>query len=287
MEPKMNLPRDIQRERLYYIEFLALFAGQVSRKDLTGRFGISEPAATKDLSLYSELAPSMLRYDLRRKCYVFDGGKPYFKHNVEQALHALAGIGAVDYDPSRTKRLPGWVSSSIRRELALDLVSTLTRSIEQHQYVIAEYTSLSSGSRKRKLSPLAVVNDGLRWHIRCFDHDRKEFLDYALTRFESAEVGGASDIGLADDKEWSTEVTLKLVPHPKADHPEATCVDFDMLDGAKLVTLNACLVGYFLRHWHVDYSVDASGSPRAQQLFLANRIELQRSGVPSWALKID
>jgi hypothetical protein len=229
----------------------------------------------------------MLRYDLRRKCYVFDGGKPYFEHNVEQALLALAGNGSVDYDPSRTKRLPGWVSSSIRRELALDLVSTLTRCIEQHQFVIAEYRSLSSGSRKRKLSPLAVVNDGLRWHIRCFDHDRKEFLDYALTRFECAEVGGASEIGLADDKGWTTEVTLKLVPHPKAEHPETTWADFDMVDGTKLIKLNACLVGYFLRHWHVDYSADASGSPRAQQLFLANRDEVQRSGVPDWALKLD
>lgn len=71
----MNLPKDIQRERLYYIEFLALFSGQVGRKDLTSRFGISEPAATKDLSLYGEFAPSVLRYDLRRKCYVFDGGR--------------------------------------------------------------------------------------------------------------------------------------------------------------------------------------------------------------------
>ena len=61
----MEIQRDTQRERLFYIDFLAFFTGQVTRKDLVVRFGISEPAATKDLSLYAELAPNMLSYDLR------------------------------------------------------------------------------------------------------------------------------------------------------------------------------------------------------------------------------
>jgi hypothetical protein len=38
------------------------------------RSGISEPAATKDLSLYAEIAPTMLEYDLRQRCYVYAGG---------------------------------------------------------------------------------------------------------------------------------------------------------------------------------------------------------------------
>ena len=281
----MNLPRDAQRERLYYVEFLALFSGQVSRKDLTSRFGISEPAATKDLSLYAELAPSVLKYDLRRKCYVFDGGQPYFEHNVEQALHALAGDGAVDFDPSRTKRIPAWVSTSIKREIPLEIAATLTRAIDQRQSVIAEYTSLTTGSRSRKLSPLALVNDGLRWHIRCFDHEKKEFRDFGLTRFASAEESDSSDVDLSKDPDWNTEIELRLAPHPKALHPETTRADYDMKDGIKTITLRACLVGYFLRHWHIDYSADASGNPRAQQLYLANRSEVLDAGAPEWALQ--
>jgi len=281
----MNLPRDAQRERLYYIEFLALFSGQVSRKDLTSRFGISEPAATKDLSVYSELAPSVLRYDLRRKCYVFDGGKPHFEHNVEQALHALAGDGAVDYDPSRTKRIPGWVNSSIRRQVPLEVAATLTRAIDQRQSVKAEYSSLSTGSRSRNLSPSALVHDGLRWHIRCFDHEKEEFRDFALTRFKRVEAGGDAAVAVPQDRDWNNEILLRLTPHPKAVHPETIAADYDMQNGVKIVHLRACLVGYFLRHWHVDYSPDASGNPRAQQLFLSNRDDVRESGVPAWALQ--
>ena len=281
----MNLPRDTQRERLYYIEYLALFTGQVSRKDLISRFGISEPAATKDLSIYAELAPAVLRYDLRRKCYVFDGGKPYFEHNVEQALHALAGDGAVDYDPSRTRRITGWVSTSIKRRVPLEIASALTRAIDQRQSVVAEYASLSTGSRPRKLSPMALVNDGLRWHVRCFDHEKDGFRDFGLTRFSSIEESGQSNIDFSEDRDWTTEIALRLIPHPKALHPETTCADYDMQDGVKTVKLRACLVGYFLRHWHVDYSPDASGNPRAQQLYLANRNEVLDAGAPVWALE--
>ncbi|WP_374121819.1 WYL domain-containing protein [Paraburkholderia phenoliruptrix] len=100
------------------------------------------------------------------------------------ALHALAGDGAVDYDPSRTKRIPGWVSSSIKRQVPLEVAATLTRAIDQRQCVKAEYSSLSTGSRSRNLSPSALVHDGLRWHIRCFDHENAEFRDFALTRFK-------------------------------------------------------------------------------------------------------
>lgn len=87
----MEIQRDTQRERLFYIDFLAFFTGQVTRKDLVVRFGISEPAATKDLSLYAELAPNMLSYDLRQRCYVYGSGAPRFpivltKHYIRSAV---------------------------------------------------------------------------------------------------------------------------------------------------------------------------------------------------------
>ena len=278
----MSDHRDIQLERLFYLEFLALFTGQVSRKDLVTRFGISEPAATKDLSLYSELAPGRLQYDLRQKCYVLAEDKPHFPHDVEQALYALAGERAIAINSEHAKRLPSWVHCSIKREAPLSIVATITRCMYQRRRLIADYTSLSSGSKKRELSPMALVNDGLRWHIRCFDHEHGEFRDYNLSRFGEVSQGGPTDVSLDDDKEWMNEVCLRLVPHPNAEHPETIRMDYDILEGAKLVSLRACLVGYFLRHWHIDYSDEGDGNSRAQQLFLANKSELIQQGVSPW-----
>ncbi|QID19387.1 WYL domain-containing protein [Nitrogeniibacter mangrovi] len=281
----MSPHRDIQRERLFYIEFLALFAGQVSRKDIVSRFGISEPAATKDISLYADLAPGMLRYDLRQKCYVLAEGKPIFEHDVDQCLYSLAGERAIAMDTEHAKRLSSWVNCSIRRKMPLPLVATITRCMYQRRKMIAQYWSLSSGSKERMLSPLALVNDGLRWHIRCFDHERGEFRDYNLTRFQTVEPGDLSNVSLDGDEEWNTEVRLRLIPHPKADHPATIRLDYDIADDAKYVTLKACLVGYFLRHWHIDFTDGALGNPKAEQLFLDNKHELLKSGVRPWAFE--
>jgi len=281
----MGSLRGIQRERLFYLEFLALFTGQVSRKDLVTRFGISEPAATKDLSLYAKLAPDVLRYDIREKTYVLSTGKALFSHDIDQSLYSLLGKRAVAVDSSHAKRLPNWIGSSIKRKLSLNLVSTITRCIYQNSEMKAKYFSLTSGDKKRTLSPLALVNDGLRWHIRCFDHDKDRFGDFNLARFTDAKYHAPSSAHLDDDSEWSNVVKLNLVTHPKLEHPETVCMDFDMDNGVKQVTLPACLVGYFLRHWHIDYTDMASGNPKAQQLYLNNKKELIESGVSEWAFK--
>jgi len=279
--------RDIQKERLFYIEFLALFTGQVSRRDLVMRFGISEPAATKDLGLYSELAPEMLRYDLRQKCYVLNGNHPVFEHEVDQSLYALAGDRAIAVDVEHARRLPSWVSYSIKRRMPLQLVCAITRCMYRRRRLKAEYGSMSSGSKPRELTPLALVNDGLRWHIRCFNHDVSGFRDYNLARFTAVEEGSSSEATLDDDSAWNSEVQLKLVPHPKAEHRETIRLDYDIEGDAKLVTLKTCLAAYFLKQWRIDCSEDATGNPKAKHLFLVNRDELLAKGVPDWAFEPD
>lgn len=281
----MNLPRDTQLERLFFIEYLAIFVGQVSRKDLAGRFGISDPAATKDLALYSELAPDVLRYDLRQKCYVLNEPKPYFEHNVEQALYSLAGDRTIGVDPANAKRVTSWVNSNIKRQLSLDIASAITRSINLGLIVEADYLSLSSGIKRRKLSPVALVHDGLRWHTRCYDHEKSDFRDFSFTRFSRVQIEGRSSVAIHDDVDWMTEMELELVPHPKATHPETIRVDFGIEDGPKRVKLRRCLVGYFLKHWHIDATDDASGNPNAQQLYLSNKPALVALGVPGWAFE--
>lgn len=285
----MSNHKDIQRERLFYLEFLALFTGQVSRKDLVTRFGISDPAATKDLSAYTELAPGRLQYDLRRKCYVLVEDHPHFSHDVDQALYALAGERAIAISTQHAKRLPSWVHCDIKRKTPLSVAAAITRCMYQGQKLIADYSSLSSGTKKRTLAPLALVNDGLRWHVRCFDFEaeKDQFRDYNLARFGNVSAGEPANVSLQDDPHWMQEVSLKLVPHPKAKQPETIKVDYDFLgEDAKYVTLKSCLVAYFLRHWHIDYTDEGACNPKAQQLFLANKKELIEQGLPAWTFNI-
>ena len=61
-----KLPSEIKwatRQRLQFIETMSYYTGHISRSTLAQAFGISDPAATKDLKLYNELATGNLTYD--------------------------------------------------------------------------------------------------------------------------------------------------------------------------------------------------------------------------------
>jgi|SRR5450830_48788 len=283
----MELQRDTQRERLFYIDFLAFFVGQVARKDLVTRFGISEPAATKDLSLYAELAPTMLEYDLRQRCYVYAGGSPLFMHDVDQSLYSLSGERAIALNPEHAKRLSSSVQASLKRKVPVNLVAALTRAMYQHKQISATYASLESGAADRLLSPVALVHDGLRWHIRSFNHAKERFGDFNLARFHAVAESGTSDKCIDQDPEWTKKVAVILGPHPKADHPETICFDYDMEGDTKIATMSLCLVPYFLRHWHIDTTPTGTKNPREHQLFLLNRQQLLDQNVSAWAFDDD
>ncbi len=79
-----------QRERLFHIDFRLFFLGSVNRNDLVSRFGIKEAAATRDITLYKDLAPKNLEYDTKAKTYIQrEGFSPLFSYSSHQALAAL------------------------------------------------------------------------------------------------------------------------------------------------------------------------------------------------------
>ena len=60
--------------RLEFIEFRLFWEGRLNRSDITDFFGVSVPQASKDLSLYQELAPGNMDYDKSEKRYVAGPG---------------------------------------------------------------------------------------------------------------------------------------------------------------------------------------------------------------------
>lgn len=283
--PTLEGQRSAQRERLFFIEFSALFLGQLRRKDVVNQFGISEPAATKDLSLYAQLSPDVMTYDFRRKCYLYTGGTLQFAHDVDQSLFALAGERAITQRAEQKARVPSAVERSIKRQVPLSVVSGITRCLNQRLTISAVYRSMRGGERERTLSPLALLHDGLRWHIRCYEEETELYKDYNLARFVSVTSGDASRASLDNDVRWNRWVELELVAHPKSEHPETIRLDYGFENSVKKIRLRSCLVGYFLRRWPIDYTDDATEEPRRYQLYLTNKRELVESGVTEWAFR--
>lgn len=274
-----------QIERLYFIEFMLLFTGRLQRTDLCERFGISNPAATKDLSLFSELNPSFAVYDIKQKCYRYGAGvETILPHSVEKSFYALSGHLPISINFSESPMISSSVGQSIKRRVDINVAASIARCICQNKKMTAWYRSMRDGERERSISPLAIINDGLRWHIRGYDHEHEKYKDYTLARFRLAEEHGHSDASLDDDDGWTTDVELHLEVHPGAKHPETVALDYDTEDGVKVVRMKSCMVGYFLRRWPIDFSQGAIENPDEKHLYLKNRNDLLKAGVSEWAL---
>lgn len=247
-----------QRDRLAYIELRLRFVGELQRQDLADRFGIQSAAATRDMTLYKTLAPNNLHYDNSEKRYVLtDRFEPVFDYPAEQVLTCLTqGFGDGEPSPLRSW-MPCETPSAIARP-ALDTLATVTRAIHFRCPLKIIYHSVSSGRTERVIVPFALIDTGLRWHVRGFDRKTQEFRDFVITRIQSPALMREDDIHeyeLQDqDIEWTRIVVVELVPHPDKPYPEITEMDYGMRNGVLPMKLRAATVGYVLRKWSVDCS---------------------------------
>ncbi|QOR40628.1 WYL domain-containing protein [Billgrantia diversa] len=267
-----------QRDRLAFVELRVRFIGDIRRQDLVSRFGIQSAAATRDLAIYKELAPGNIEYDTKAKYYILgEHFKPVFDFQAERVLAWLTqGFG--DGEPSR---LRAWVASEIPSRLThpdLDVLAAVTRSIHQERPLAIEYHSISSGRTQREIVPFALIDNGLRWHVRAFDRKTQEFRDFVITRIKRPT--GPRDAGVQayersdQDIQWTRIVELELVPHPAQPRPEITQMDYGMDDGSLRMKLRAATAGYILRKWSVDCSPDHSLRGPEYRLWLKDHLAI-------------
>lgn len=267
-----------QRERLAYIEFRLYFMGEVRRAELGLRFGTASAAATRDLALYKELAPENLTLDGSSKTYrIGTNFLPLFDHSLERVLSSLSqgfgdGIGG-----QIRPMLPCEVPLILNRP-NVNILAAVSRAIYQKRPLFIEYSSLSGGLGQREIVPLALVDSGLRWHVRAFDRKRRVFTDFVLTRMSAATVLENGDVAEQElsqqDAQWTRIVNLALVPHPAQEHPEIIAMDFGMVDGVLNVRTRAAVAGYLLRRWFVNCSPSHSIDDKACHLWLRDHLVL-------------
>lgn len=249
-----------QVERLAYIDFWLYFIGELARADISGRFGIAPAGATRDIAKYKEIAPSNINFHSKGKCYRPSATfQPVFDHSPERVLSALAkGFGeGVSISQKSLMRCEFPAALGLPR---LEVLAPLTRAIHRQLPVKISYCSISNGLSERTVVPSALVDSGLRWHVRAFDRQSLSFRDFVLTRISNIEVLENVQVGLGElaeqDTQWSRIIELDLVPHPAFGRPEVVQMDYGMKDGVLRVRATGATVGYLLRRWNVDCSIN-------------------------------
>jgi hypothetical protein len=262
-----------QRERLAHLELRLFFTGELRRADIESRFGVKPAAASRDISLYRELAPRNLQYDLTQKVYVATPDfAPVFEMRPDRVLSWLAhGFGdglelglkqQAPFDSPQNFFVPN-----------LATLAALTRAICARKAISMNYSSASSGITRREVVPVALADSGLRLHMRAFDRKKKVFGDFVVTRIDDvvAIEGTTQEHELiAADDQWTRMVELHLVAHPQMNWPQAAELDYGIIDGVLRVKTRAAMAGYVLRRWSVDASPDHNLDPSSHHLWLKN-----------------
>ena len=272
-----GLPR-VQRERLFHIDFKLYFLGELRRADVVERFETAPAGATRDIAQYREIAPENLELDSTTKTYrPTPEFVPLFEHQPQRVLTALSqGFGEGLGD-----QLQPMVRCEFPNALSLpkmDVLAPFTRAINRGKAVRLGYTSIDSGKTEREIVPVALVDTGIRWHVRAFDRRRRQFRDFVFTRIESPRVLEDSPItreeSVDNDAQWNRVIELSLVPHPSHPRPEVVCMDYDMPDGVLTVKVRAANAGYMLRRWSVDCSPEHSLNGPEFALWLSDPLAL-------------
>jgi len=296
MIPKEKMRLDVKwatRQRLQYIEIMAWYTGVVTRSDVARAFGQSDPAATKDLKLYSDLAPGNLVYNHSVFGFVpGDGFSAVFADLTPAvALPVIAANLAVANGPYGDELIYGLPTASLPLPARLPSPQTLaqiTRAIHGRRKLRVGYRSLSQreGGAERLLEPHTLVNTGLRWHVRAYSEDTCDFRDFVLSRITEAQcLDALAESGEQYDDDWVESVSLVLAPHAGLDaaRRESLLLDYGATGEVIEVNVRRALLGYVLQRLSVDTTPDHSLNPNAYQLMLLNRDEIEPFA--AWAFR--
>ncbi len=266
-----------QRERLAYIDFKLYFFGEIGRPDLTSRFGVAPAGATRDLALYREIAPQNIEFDGSSKVYRI--GKdfiPILEHAPQRVLSSLT-LGFGDGVNGASQPLLPCESPTALSNPKMDVLAPICRAIHAKRPIAIRYHSMSSGESERVIVPFALVDTGLRWHVRAFDRKSGEFRDFVVTRIEAptlldeeSQANERSD----NDIQWTRIVELDFVPHPRLSRPEIIRMDYGMKDGSIRMRVRAAVAGYMLLRWSVDCSPDHRLTDEQYRLWLSDPLAL-------------
>ncbi|MFA3790842.1 WYL domain-containing protein [Aliiglaciecola sp. SL4] len=264
-----------QKQRLSFIDFSLLFKGSINRKELTEKFEMGMANATRDLTLYKDLAPQNIDFNAKDRTYLqAKAFTPLFIYNSKQTLAKLVNKISDGFDGVLEISFP--VNAPYQLNVPdIFIVAKIVQAVLKGKAISIIYTSLSSGSKAREIVPHTIIDNGLRWHVRGYDRKSNSFRDFVITRVSKVALldKPVEEFEMAiEDNQWMRKMDLHIVPHPtNVQYPQAIELDYGMDNGTLCLTVRAALVGYLLRRWNVDCTEDASLQGGEYQLWLRNR----------------
>ncbi|MDH5547238.1 MAG: WYL domain-containing protein [Gammaproteobacteria bacterium] len=265
------------RQRLLYIEVMAYYCGLVTRSDIANAFRLSDAAATKDLKLYNDLAPSNLVYRQNLFGYVptLDFAAMFSDLNPRWVLPMLAS----NLTTNATQNSPNiygvpCVSAALPYRLPEKLyVAQITQAIKWKKK-LAIFSIGDNPGEAAIIEPHTLISQNSHWYARAFCENHYEFRNIDLSHLsKTKQIDEPAESDANYDEEWNDIVTLELAPHPHLDQRRQKLIlgQYDNEGDCIRVQCRRALMDILLKQLAVDTSTDASLNPDTHSLYFRNR----------------
>ncbi|WP_409587349.1 WYL domain-containing protein [Vibrio rotiferianus] len=249
-----------QQTRFRLIEIIAQWEGRLTTNHLCDAFRIGRQQASRDINKYLNLTDrQQLILDRTIKGYrPADDFKPLF---TQGTAHEYLTMLHQQYNQEETFEFFSWgeaqstVLNVPERAVSPKIVRGLIAAARANLRVDIDYVSLSTPEiRGRIIAPHSLVYDGIRWHVRAYCEEKREFRDFVLSRFRNEpDLMDRSLNTREQDDDWNHQVMVTITPNPYLSNKQQRVVaeDYAMENRRLTIVTRKVLVHYYLRRMGV------------------------------------
>ncbi|KIP70440.1 transcriptional regulator [Vibrio harveyi] len=249
-----------QQMRFRLIEIIAQWEGRLTTNHLCDAFRIGRQQASRDINKYLNITDrQQLILDRTIKGYrPADDFKPLF---TQGTAHEYLTMLHQQYNQEETFEFFSWgeaqstVLNVPERAVSPKIVRGLIAAARANLRVDIDYVSLSTPEiRGRIIAPHSLVYDGIRWHVRAYCEEKREFRDFVLSRFRNEPDLMDRSLNTRDhDDDWNHQVTITIRPNSYLSEKQQRVVaeDYAMENRRLTIVTRKVLVNYYLRRMGV------------------------------------
>lgn len=242
----------IDHERIRQLILILQWEGRLGNARLRELFDFKGTRASQIIREFRELYPKWVILNSVSKTY--EATFQFYKDNPKGHQTSLTQyLSLVGLPSASNNEKDGHVVSAFTEITTpnpkffsmLSLAAKLGRDVE------ITYSSMGEPKpHTRIISPHTIVKAGPRWHVRAYSELNKQFRDYTLGRISGVKVlEQLSKLTMKDDKDWLTEVEVRLVAHPELSFEQENVIRLEYFSNtaARVTKCRGPLVNYFIK----------------------------------------
>jgi hypothetical protein len=279
------MAKKIDLQRLRQLELLLRWEGQIGNARLRYLFGLSSIRASQWLREFRESEPGWVLWNSVTRS--FHATPEFYRHKVPDITESLAQYLSLVGLPTAMNADRQNVVVAAFPDISTPnphIFAVLSGASRLGRVVEITYRSMRDPiPHKRIISPHSIVHAGRRWHVRAHSELNKQFRDYALGRISSAKLlPQSAEHLMEDDKDWMTEVPVRLIAHPDLSPEQESLIRFEYFNdtAARITTCRGPLVQYYIQDVRAAVDVKTQRPPD-YQLAVANIKEIRQWLFPS------